>query len=57
MFLGISLTVGIAVIGGATDGIYGICKNKGSHMCVFQIFVIICMIVFLGMAVLFALSH
>jgi hypothetical protein len=57
MFLGISLAVGIAVFGGATDGIYGICKGKGCHMCVFQIFVIICMVVFLGMAVLFGLSH
>ena len=56
IFLGISLAVGIAVVGGATDGIYGICKGKGSHMCIFQIFVILCMVIFVGMAVLFSLS-
>ena len=55
-FLGISLAVGLAVVGGATDGIYGICKGKACHLCVFQIFVIVCMFVFLGVGVMFMLS-
>ena len=55
-FLGISLAVGLAVVGGATDGIYGICKGKACHLCVFQIFVIVCMFVFLGVGVMFILS-
>lgn len=55
-FLGIALAVGIAVVGGATDGIYGICKAKPCHLCIFQIFVIICMLVFLSVGVVFILS-
>jgi hypothetical protein len=51
-FLGVALGLGIAVVGGAADGLYGICKLKASHMCVFQIFVILCMVLFIGLGVL-----
>ena len=55
-FLGISLAVGIVVVIGAADGMYGICKVKSCHLCIFQIFVIICMVVFLAVGIMFLIS-
>ena len=51
-FLGFALGIGLAVIGGATDGMYGICKGKPCHLCMFQIFVIVFMVIFIGFSVL-----
>ena len=55
-FLGISLGVGILVVLGAADGMYGICKVKPCHLCIFQIFVIICMVVFIAVGIMFMVS-
>ena len=52
----ISLVVGLAVAGGATNGIYLIYKGKPCHLFVFQIFLMVCMLVFLGVGVMFILS-
>ena len=49
---GVWLGVGIAVVLGAADGMYGICKGKACHLCTFQIFVIICMVLFIGVSVI-----
>ena len=55
-FLGISLAVGIVVVIGAADGMYGICKVKSCHLCIFQIFVMICMVVFIAVGIMFMVS-
>ena len=55
-FLGISLAVGIVVVLGAADGMYGICKVKPCHLCIFQIFVMICMVAFIAVGIMFMVS-
>lgn len=50
--LGISLGLSITIIGGGAEGVYGICKEKSRYVCVFQIFVIIFMIIFIGLGIL-----
>ena len=50
--LGIALGVALAVIGGAAEGIYGICKEKSRYVCMFQVFVIIFMVIFIGLGIL-----
>lgn len=44
--LGIMLAVSLGIIGGAGEGIYGICKERPKLICVFQIIVIIFMLIF-----------
>lgn len=48
LVLGIMLGVSLAIIGGAAEGLYGICKGKPKLICGFQIIVIIFMIIFFG---------
>lgn len=54
--LGISMGLAFAIIGGAAEGMYGICKEKARYVCIFQVLVIIFMLIFigLGIAVVFA---
>ena len=53
---GILAGVAIFIIGGAAEGIYGICKVKPKLICCFQIFVIFFMILFIGMGILAAIA-
>lgn len=46
LVLGVMLGVSLAIIGGAGEGLYGICKGKPKLICCFQIIVIIFMLVF-----------
>lgn len=54
--LGVSLGLSLTIIGGAAEGLYGICKENSRYVCVFQVFVIMFMVIFigLGIAVVFA---
>ena len=55
-FLWVALIVGIIVVAGASDGIYGICRVKPCHLCIFQIFIIICLVLFTALAVVCAFT-
>lgn len=46
--LGIMLAISIGIIGGAGEGLYGICKERPKLICGFQIIVIIFMLIFFG---------
>ena len=54
--LGTSFGVSTAIILGAAEGMYGICKEKPRYVCMFQIFVIIFMVLFIGLGVLLVLA-
>ena len=55
IILGTAFGVSTAIILGAAEGMYGICKEKPKYVCMFQIFVIIFMVLFIGLGFRFLL--